>query len=110
MFASLLTEAADDERSLLTFLAQAYKFKEIGDYGVGEAAVVTDEDAKVLIAGAERFLRVVATWLSEALTTLALGAGLHGPTLTLALSAPEPLTRLMMFRGFRAASRAWITG
>ncbi len=65
VFASLLTEAADDERSLLKFLAQAYKFKEIGDYGVGEAAVVTDEDAKILIAGAERFLRIVSTCLSE---------------------------------------------
>ncbi len=30
----------------IVFLAQAYDFKEISDYGVGDAAVVSDDEAR----------------------------------------------------------------
>jgi uncharacterized protein (UPF0332 family) len=36
-FARLLKDGADAERALLTFLGQAYKYKELSDYGVGLA-------------------------------------------------------------------------
>ena len=41
---------------LLPFLARAYKFKEIGDYGIGEGAKVTDQDAANLIDAAAYFV------------------------------------------------------
>ncbi|HEV3247646.1 MAG TPA: HEPN domain-containing protein [Beijerinckiaceae bacterium] len=40
-FARLLRETPDSGRTLLRFLAQAYKYKELGDYGIGPGAVVT---------------------------------------------------------------------
>jgi uncharacterized protein (UPF0332 family) len=43
-FARLLRETPDSGRTLLRFLAQAYKFKELGDYGIGPGAVVTDDE------------------------------------------------------------------
>lgn len=55
-----LLKNAPADRALATFLAQAYKYKEIGDYGVGARAIVTDEEAQEAIAGAERFIDRVA--------------------------------------------------
>jgi hypothetical protein len=49
---------------MLTFLAQGYKYKEIGDYGVGRGAVVTDEEANDAIDNAARFLERVAALLT----------------------------------------------
>ena len=63
-FARLLKDTPGAERALLTFLAQAYKYKEIGDYGVGRRAVVTDEEAKDAIDNAAHFLERVTTLLT----------------------------------------------
>lgn len=63
-FARLLKDTAGGERALLTFLAQAYKYKEISDYGVGRSAVVTDEEAKDAIAAAARFIERVTALLT----------------------------------------------
>ena len=51
----ILSDAADDRR-LLTFLARAYKFKELSDYGIGPSSEVTEAEASALIEGAARFL------------------------------------------------------
>jgi uncharacterized protein (UPF0332 family) len=65
VLASLLARDAADTRVLLTFLARAYKFKEIGDYGLGDAAMVTEDEARDLIEGAAQFIgavkRLIAT-------------------------------------------------
>jgi len=58
-----LLKNAPADRALATFLAQAYKYKEIGDYGVGARAIVTDEEAREAIAGAARFIDRVAILL-----------------------------------------------
>lgn len=59
--AQLLREASPSDRDLLTFLARAYKYKELGDYGVGPGIVITVDDAEALLAGADRFVaRVTA--------------------------------------------------
>ena len=66
-FARLLKETPGGERALLAFLAQAYKYKEIGDYGVDRDAVVTDEEAKDAIDAAGSFIeRVAASPTDEA--------------------------------------------
>jgi uncharacterized protein (UPF0332 family) len=60
-FARLVKDTAGGERVLLRFLAQAYKYKEIGDYGVGHGAIVTEEEAKDAIRAAADFIdRVTA--------------------------------------------------
>jgi uncharacterized protein (UPF0332 family) len=58
-----LLKNAPADRALATFLAQAYKYKEIGDYGVGARATVTDEEAREAIAGAARFIDRIAILL-----------------------------------------------
>jgi uncharacterized protein (UPF0332 family) len=63
-FARLLKDTPGGERAMLTFLAQGYKYKEIGDYGVGRGAVVTDEEANDAIDNAARFLERVAALLT----------------------------------------------
>jgi uncharacterized protein (UPF0332 family) len=62
-FARLLKDTPGGERALLTFLAQAYKYKEIGDYGVGRNATVTDEEAHDAIDAAARFIERVTALL-----------------------------------------------
>ena len=64
-FARLLKDAPGAERALLTFLRQAYKYKEIGDYGVGRGAVVTDEEANDAIDAAARFIERVTALLTD---------------------------------------------
>jgi uncharacterized protein (UPF0332 family) len=63
-FARLLKDTPGGERAMLTFLAQGYKYKEIGDYGVGRSAVVTDEEANDAIDNAARFLERVTALLT----------------------------------------------
>ncbi len=63
-FARLLKGAPGAERTLLTFLAHAYKYKEIGDYGVGHGVVVTDEEAEETIDAAARFVERVTALLT----------------------------------------------
>jgi uncharacterized protein (UPF0332 family) len=52
------------DRATTSFLAQAYKYKEIGDYGVGPDAVITLQDAEAAIDAAEAFVAQVATALT----------------------------------------------
>lgn len=59
-FARLLSAAPGAERWLLRFLAQAYKYKEISDYGVGLEAVIVDQDAAAAIASATRFVQSIS--------------------------------------------------
>jgi uncharacterized protein (UPF0332 family) len=47
------------------FLAQAYKYKEIGDYGVGADAIVLVSDAELAIHSAADFLELVAALLAS---------------------------------------------
>ncbi|SFL48870.1 HEPN domain-containing protein [Methylorubrum salsuginis] len=54
--AELLSDASTDDREILTFLARGYRFKELSDYGVGSAAVITEAEASDLINGASRCL------------------------------------------------------
>ena len=49
---------------MLTFLAQGYKYKEIGDYAVGRGPTVTDKEAADAIDSAARFLERVTTLLT----------------------------------------------
>ena len=49
----------------MTFLTQAYKFKQLGDYGVGVEAIVHDDAAADLIAGATSFLEQVTAMLAD---------------------------------------------
>jgi uncharacterized protein (UPF0332 family) len=63
-FARLMKDGPGGERAMLTFLAQGYKYKEIGDYAVGRGAVVTDEEANDAIDNAAHFLERVTALLT----------------------------------------------
>jgi uncharacterized protein (UPF0332 family) len=63
-FARLLKDTPGGERAMLTFLAQGYKYKEIGDYAVGRGATVTDKEAGDAIDSAASFLERVTTLLT----------------------------------------------
>lgn len=54
--AQLLRDGGADDRALLTFLARGYKYKELSDYGIGQAADISEEEAVGLIDGASAFL------------------------------------------------------
>ena len=45
--ARLMPEIPGIDRSYLVFLAQAYKYKEISDYGIGDDALVSDNEARI---------------------------------------------------------------
>ncbi len=62
--ARILKYEADYGRTLTRFLADAYRFKALGDYSVDSAAKISMDDAKVLIQGAIEFVRTI-----EALTS-----------------------------------------
>jgi uncharacterized protein (UPF0332 family) len=52
-------------REFLTFLAEAYEYKSIADYGVGSASPsITAEDAQSAIATAARFIECIAELLA----------------------------------------------
>ena len=65
-FARLLKETPEFARSLTAFLAKAYTFKEIGDYGVGPASVITMPEAKDVLENAGQFVEKVTDVLSGA--------------------------------------------
>lgn len=50
-------------RTMTSFLAQAYKYKEIGDYGVGVGETITADEARLAIASAANFI----DWVAEIL-------------------------------------------
>lgn len=52
----LLSDASAEDREIVTFLARGYRFKELSDYGVGPAAVVSEDEASALIDSASRCL------------------------------------------------------
>lgn len=53
------------DREYLTFLAEAYEYKSIADYGVGSAAPpITAEDASSAIDAAERLIDCIAQLLA----------------------------------------------
>lgn len=61
--ARLMPELPGINRIFLVFLAQAYKFKEISDYGVGDAAVVSDDEARTAIDEAAVLIEQVTALL-----------------------------------------------
>lgn len=63
VFARLAREETRIDRALTSFLARAYKFKEVADYAVGPQAAVTTEEARELTASAGRFIEAIAALL-----------------------------------------------
>jgi uncharacterized protein (UPF0332 family) len=55
-FARLAKDDSRIDRGATRFLGQAYRFKEIADYGTGPQAVVTVSEAQEAIDGAARFI------------------------------------------------------
>jgi hypothetical protein len=65
--ANRLTSAKDDprvERTFPTFLARAYRLKELADYAIGHDARVSVSEAEEAIEMASRFLENISTLLS----------------------------------------------
>jgi uncharacterized protein (UPF0332 family) len=62
-FSRLTKETAGADRPLVAFLAQSYKYKEIGDYGVGQGASINVDEASSAIAAAALFIERVASLL-----------------------------------------------
>ena len=62
-FARLAKATPEIGKAVAAFLAEAYKFKEISDYGLDQSDSVTIEDANGAIANAARFVAVVAACL-----------------------------------------------
>jgi uncharacterized protein (UPF0332 family) len=50
--------------TMTTFLAQAYQYQEIDDYGIDPSAVITMQNAEAAIAAAGDFLDRVQTALT----------------------------------------------
>jgi uncharacterized protein (UPF0332 family) len=63
-FARLAKDEPRVDRTLTRFLAQAYKTKEVADYGIGSQAVVTAAEAEETIEAAARFVDRVAEILA----------------------------------------------
>jgi uncharacterized protein (UPF0332 family) len=63
-FARLVRDDPRVDRSLVSFLGRAYRFKEAADYGIGPHAVVTVAEAEEAIASAQRFVEIIAGLLS----------------------------------------------
>ena len=64
-FARLAREVPEIDRSFSVFLAQAYKYKEISDYGVGPGAVITMAEADDAVTNAARLIDCIATLLAK---------------------------------------------
>lgn len=64
-FARLARETREIDKAFSIFLAKAYKYKEIGDYGVGQGAVVTMTEADDAVKNAARFIDCITTLLGE---------------------------------------------
>jgi len=63
-FARLVRDDPRVDRSLVSFLGRAYRFKEVADYGTGPHAVVTAAEAEEAIASAQRFVEIITGLLS----------------------------------------------
>jgi uncharacterized protein (UPF0332 family) len=64
-FAEMARSESGVDESFSIFLAQAYKYKEIGDYGIGPAAVVTSADAEDAVAKAGWFVEGIERLLKQ---------------------------------------------
>lgn len=64
--AQLVKASAIEDRGLLTFLARAYKYKELSDYGIGQWASITEAEAASVIDAADAFLKRVRVLIDEA--------------------------------------------
>jgi uncharacterized protein (UPF0332 family) len=64
-FARLAKGELGLDRTFTAFLAEAYKYKEISDYGVGPEATVELSAALGLIDAAQRFFDIVAAILEK---------------------------------------------
>ena len=62
--AQLLRDGDSDDREMLSFLARAYKYKEVSDYSVGLTTKITLADAETVIDGARKFLESVIEMLA----------------------------------------------
>jgi uncharacterized protein (UPF0332 family) len=63
-FARLVRDDPKVDRSLVSFLGRAYRFKEVADYGIGPDAIVTVAEAEEAIGSAQRFVDFMAGLLS----------------------------------------------
>jgi uncharacterized protein (UPF0332 family) len=63
-FARLVKSDPLIDRTLTRFLGQAYKLKEITDYGTGPRAAVSTAKAREMIDAAERFIAQIAAILT----------------------------------------------
>ena len=65
-FSRPMKETPNFDRSLTAFLAKAYTFREIGNYGIGPAAIITMEEAEEALAAARQFVEKVTAMLAGA--------------------------------------------
>ncbi|MGP0060079.1 MAG: HEPN domain-containing protein [Beijerinckiaceae bacterium] len=63
-FSRLLKDTPNIEKELLKFLGQAYVYKEVGDYAVGQRTAVSYEEAVKAINDAARFVELVTALLT----------------------------------------------
>jgi uncharacterized protein (UPF0332 family) len=63
-FARLVKDTPGIEKTFPAFLAQAYLYKEIADYGAGHGADVTMAEAQEAMAKAAHFIRCITTLLA----------------------------------------------
>ncbi|MBU3889008.1 MULTISPECIES: HEPN domain-containing protein [Methylosinus] len=64
-FARLAKDSGAIDKSLPKFLAKAYIYKEISDYGAGPGADVTPSDAEEAIVAATHFIDSIAALLAR---------------------------------------------
>ena len=62
-----LIKNSESDRALSTFLAQAYKYKEISDYGTGDGATVSQSEATQALKDAEEFIARISEMLTSRL-------------------------------------------
>lgn len=63
-FARLTKDDPHIDRKFTRFLARAYSFKEVTDYGVGPHAIVTSAEAKGMIDTAAEFVGLIEVILN----------------------------------------------
>ncbi len=64
-FARLAREMPQIDRTFLRFLAEAYKYKEISDYGVGTDAVITMAESNEAVMTATQMIDRIAALLGH---------------------------------------------
>ena len=63
-FSRLAKDNQNIDREFSTFLAKAYKYKEIGDYNVDNSTIITMSNADDTIKTSERFINCISELLS----------------------------------------------